>query len=572
MGFAALGFWTAAIIIDTFIPIFIGKIIDSVVAASQDRAAMDQAFVYVMIFFGLGAGFQVLNWAGYHFWNRFAVANLYEILTEAMHKVQQFSSDWHANSFAGATVRKITRGMWAFDVFGDTLFMGLYPALLVMIAMSVMLTVKLPLVGIFTLAMIIIYVSVSVWLSVGVLLKRFKAAADKDTAIGASLADIMTGNQTVKSFGAEERENQVFDTVAADWRDTSLNAWLMAEHITVIRSFILETMLAGMLGLTVWMWSNGAASVGDIALALNSFFIIGGYLRDVGTHITNLQKSVSEMEDVITYWQREDDVPDTPGASVFVPDKGKITLDKVNFSYANQDDRIYDNLSLHIEQGEKVALVGASGSGKSTFVKLLLRLYDIDKGEIRIDGQNIAHVTQSSLRRNIALVPQEPILFHRSLAENIAYGRPDAGMDEIIEAAKKAYAHDFIVGLSNGYNTLVGERGIKLSGGERQRVAIARAILADTPILIMDEATSSLDSLSEYYIQRALDNLMEGRTCITIAHRLSTIKDVDRILVFDKGRIIEQGSHNELIERENSHYKKLWDMQAAGLNSDAEPV
>jgi ATP-binding cassette subfamily B protein len=206
--------------------------------------------------------------------------------------------------------------------------------------------------------------------------------------------------------------------------------------------------------------------------------------------------------------------------------------------------------------------VGPSGSGKSTFVKLVQRLYDVTDGRVLIDGQNIAHVTQESLRQNIALVPQEPLLFHRSLAANIAYGKPGASRHAIVEAAKKAYAHDFIEILPKGYNTLVGERGVKLSGGERQRVAIARAILADTPILLLDEATSSLDSISEYYIQRALHTLMEGRTTITIAHRLSTVKNADRILVFDRGRIVEQGTHDELILSTDSHYRRLHDMQA----------
>lgn len=568
MGWAAVGFWTAAILIDTLIPIYVGKIIDAVIAAAQDKGSMEAALIYVWIFFGLGACFQILRWAGFQSWIRFALGNLHDILTESMHKVQRFSSDWHANSFAGATVRKITRGMWAFDMYGDTLYMGLYPALLVMIAMSTMLVWKLPLVGFFAIAMIVIYVTASVWLSIAVLLSRFKESAEKDTAIGASLADIITGNPTVKAFGAEEREENVFNGVAGDWRNKAHRAWTMAEHITVVRGFIREIMLAGMLGLTVWMWSKGQATVGDIALALNSFFIINGYLRDVGMHITNLQKSISEMEDVISYWLREDKITDRTDAKAFVPKDGQIVFDKVGFAYANTDERVYNNLSLEIAPGEKVALVGASGSGKSTFVKLLLRLYDIDDGAIRVDGQNIADVTQASLRSRIALVPQEPILFHRSLAENIAYGRPNASMDEIVAAAEKAYAHDFIAGLSDGYNTLVGERGIKLSGGERQRVAIARAILADTPILILDEATSALDSLSEYYIQRALDNAMEGKTTITIAHRLSTIKDVDRILVFEKGQIIEQGSHNELVDKARSRYRQLWDMQASGLKRE----
>ena len=225
-------------------------------------------------------------------------------------------------------------------------------------------------------------------------------------------------------------------------------------------------------------------------------------------------------------------------------------------------------MSIDISSGEKLALVGPSGSGKSTFVKLIQRLYNVTDGRILIDGQDIAGVSMESLRRQVALVPQEPSLFHRSLSENISYGSPGASQDAIIAAAKKAFAHEFIETLPKGYDTLVGERGVKLSGGERQRVAIARAILADAPILILDEATSSLDSISEHYIQKALEELMKGRTTITIAHRLSTIQKADRILVFDKGEIIEQGNHDSLMARPGSRYKALYDMQALELVPD----
>jgi ATP-binding cassette subfamily B protein len=241
---------------------------------------------------------------------------------------------------------------------------------------------------------------------------------------------------------------------------------------------------------------------------------------------------------------------------------GEIVFDHVRFAYSGQPRALFEDLNVHIQPGEKIALVGPSGSGKSTFVKLVQRLYDVTGGSVRIDGQNIAEVTQESLRQSIALVPQDPILFHRSLAANIAYGRPGASKDQIVAAARQAYAHEFIDVLPKRYSTLVGERGVKLSGGERQRVAIARAILADTPILLLDEATSSLDSISEHYIQRALETLMEGRTTITIAHRLSTVKNADRILVFDQGRIVEEGTHEQLILREGSHYRRLHEMQA----------
>jgi len=262
-----------------------------------------------------------------------------------------------------------------------------------------------------------------------------------------------------------------------------------------------------------------------------------------------LQKGLDDLLDVAVYMRTDPQLADKPGAPPFQGLEGAVTFDRVSFGYANQGERLYQDFSLAIAPGERIALVGPTGSGKSTFVKLLQRLHDLDGGRILIDGQDVAHVTQGSLRRAIAVVPQDPSLFHRSIGENIAYARPDATPDEVALAARRARAHDFIARLPQGYDTLVGERGVKLSGGERQRVAIARAFLADAPILVLDEATSSLDVETEREVQAATEELMAGRTTIVIAHRLSTIRSADRILVFDRGRIIEEGRHGELLAR-----------------------
>ncbi|MFP4098613.1 MAG: ABC transporter ATP-binding protein [Alphaproteobacteria bacterium] len=569
-GIALVVCMLCATLLDVFIPVYTGRIIDALVAASpDDPEAIEQIFIYLGIFVVLGFGFNLLRWASISLWAWFAVRVLYEILTDAMRKVQRFSADWHANTFAGGTVRKITRGMWSFDVYGDTLLMGLYPAAIIMIAMTIMLLIELPVVGLFAAVMIVIYIWVSVWMSLAILAPHFKASAESDTKVGATLADIITGNPTVKSFGAERREEQIFNRVATLWKLRSQKAWITGEMGNLVRGMLRMVMLSGSIAITIWLWMHGRASPGDIALSLTSFFMIGGYLRDIGMHISNLQRSISEMEDIISFWKRNDALRDAPGAKAIAVTDGKIVFDNVTFAYNGMNDALFHDLSITINPGEKIALVGFSGSGKSSFVKLIQRLYDVNEGEIRIDGQNIAQVTQQSLRHNIALVPQEPVLFHRSIAANIAYGCPSATKAEIVEAAKQAYAHDFIKQLPLGYDTLVGERGVKLSGGERQRVAIARAILTNTKILILDEATSSLDSVSEYYIQKALAYLMEGRTTITIAHRLSTIRDSDRILVFDKGRIIEQGTHSLLVTRENSAYRRLYEMQVLELEGRA---
>lgn len=570
LGAAAAVLMLASVSMDAILPVYTGKMIDAMTGQGGivDRAGA--AWAAFAVFAGLSFAHLALRLGSLHFWNRFAVRNLYAIVTDGLHKVQRFSADWHANTFAGGTVRKITRGMWSFDSFEDTILMGLLPAVTIMIGVTVMLTLTLPLVGLAAGVMIFLYCALSIWMSVRILAPRFRESAASDTKVGATIADIITGNPTVKSFAAEKREDGIFRAIADVWSAKSLHAWQTGVAADAVRSLFRMLMQAVMIGTTIWLWSQGRATPGDIVLVLTTFFIIGGYLRDIGQHIAHLQRAVSDMEDVIGFWLRQDDVVDAVHATVLdIRDAATqddfIRFDGVTFAYPQTQRVIYQDMNVSIRHGEKLALVGPSGSGKSTFVKLLQRLYNISGGAVRIAGQDISTVTLESLRQTVALVPQDPILFHRSLSENIAYGRPDATQEQIEAAARKAFAHDFITGLPQGYGTLVGERGVKLSGGERQRVAIARAILADTPVLILDEATSSLDSVSEHYIQQALESLMEGRTTITIAHRLSTIQRADRILVFDQGKIIEQGTHAQLMANPDSRYRQLYEMQALDL-------
>jgi ATP-binding cassette subfamily B protein len=289
-----------------------------------------------------------------------------------------------------------------------------------------------------------------------------------------------------------------------------------------------------------------------VAFAVSAFLLLSGYMRQFGEEVQQVQRGIDEMADLAAYDRQptETSAEDLPA---FVPGRGEIVFDRVDFQYSSQHTQLYDGFSLRIAPGERVALVGPTGSGKSTFVKLVQRLYDVQGGAIRIDGQDIAQVDPASLRRAIALVPQDPALFHRTIRENIAYARPDAALSEVQAAARRARAHDFVESLPQGYDTLVGERGVKLSGGERQRIAIARALLADCPILILDEATSSLDTATERLVQEAFEELMRGRTTIVIAHRLSTVRSMDRILVFDGGRVVEEGQHQDLIGGEGMY-------------------
>ncbi len=448
-GAAALMFTATAI--DALVPVYVGKIVDALAqGAPGNLDSYGRAMQFFFVFLIISLVFHLLRAGSMYLWNIFAIRNLYEIVSESMQKVQRFSADWHANSFAGATVRKITRGMWSFDVFEDTLFMGLMPAVVITVAMCAMLILKLPEVGLFASFMVLLYAIFSILMSIRVLAPLFRESARADTKMGATLADIMTGIPTIKAFGAEEREDGLFREVSTLWRRRAIKSWQTAQTVDLSRGLLRVVMMTGMILLTIWMWKQGRSSPGDIALALTSFFIIGGYLRDVGMHITNLQKSVSEMEDAISFWLQDTEVRDASGAPAIRISQGGITFDNVTFAYKGQERPTFAGFNIDIRPGEKIALVGPSGSGKSTFIKLIQRLYDVQGGRILIDGQDIAAVTQESLRRHIALVPQDPILFHRSLAVNIAYGRPGAGLAEIEDAARKAYAHDFITALPQG--------------------------------------------------------------------------------------------------------------------------
>ncbi|MEM7045000.1 MAG: ABC transporter ATP-binding protein [Pseudomonadota bacterium] len=543
-------------------PIFIGKLIDALSATDYQAAVWALGMILAMRLL-----FVVLHSGGDYAWTYLAVKILREICADAFSRVQRYSAEWHANTFAGSTVRKITRGFWAFDHLGDSFYFHLIPSAAVVLGVLVAMTFRWPeMAALFALGCAL-YCWVSIHLTMAYFAPKRREAVEYDTKLGGALADSITCNALVKSSGAEEREDHRLGGVLDSWYRTHIRCWRAAIDTSVAQMATMLVVQAVLLGVALWLWQQGRATTGDVAYVLTSFMLVNGYLRDVGQHIREAQHAVNDLEDIVEYDLTDPDVLDWPGARCLDVSTGEVRFDGVRFCYPRSGEPVFDDFDLVIEPGEKVALVGHSGSGKSTFVKLLQRLYDIDDGRILIDGQDIASVTQRSLREQIALVPQEPILFHRTLAENIAYGRPDADLQAIKSAARMAEADGFIQDLPEGYDTLVGERGVKLSGGERQRVAIARAILSDLPILILDEATSSLDSISELAIQRALDRLMEGRTTLVIAHRLSTVRQVDRILVFEKGRIVEEGSHDALLTVENGRYRRLFETQAGGFLS-----
>jgi ATP-binding cassette subfamily B protein len=559
---AVAGGLLGATVADLFMPVFSGHLVDALTRGPADAAARHAALMAFGAIVALGLTSIAMRMIGLQAIVPFTLKIMSDVARDAFMRVQRFSTDWHANSFAGSTVRKITRGMWALDLYNDTMLLALLPSLMVLLGSMVLLGLHWTSLGLVIALGALVYVSMTVALSMRYIAPAARVSNAWDTKVGGTLADALTCNAVIKSFGAEAREDVRLSRVISRWRARVHRSWMRYNVTNAVQLLVLLCLRASVIGGSVLLWIAGRASPGDVTYVLTSYYIIHAYLRDVGMHINNLQRSVNDMEELVAIHDEPIGIADAPDARPIAITGGRIVFDRVTFLYGGHRDPLYDGLSVDIRAGERVGLVGRSGSGKTTFVKLVQRLYDVSGGRILVDGQDIAKATQQSLRSQIAIVQQEPILFHRSLAENIAYGRPGASQAAIEQAARLANAHDFIMRLPKGYGTLVGERGIKLSGGERQRVALARAFLADAPVLILDEATSSLDSESEAAIQEAMERLMKGRTAIVIAHRLSTVQSLDRILVFDRGDIVEQGNHAVLMKRNAGIYRSLFERQA----------
>ena len=554
-----------ATVADVLTPLYAGQLVEAVSHGAPGAVALNAALMAFAALIGLGLGAVVVRQLAFMVLIQFTLKIMADIAQSAFHRVQRFSTDWHANTFAGSTVRKVTRGMWGVDMLNDTLIIMLFPSLVMLVGTSIVLGLIWPVMGLVIGLGSLIYITITVVLSVSYVSPAASLANAWDTRMGGALADAISCNAVVKGFGAEDREEQRLSHVVGKWRDRTERTWKRGTLNGGAQGATLIVLRTAIVGVAILLWWQGLANAGDIALVLTSFFVLQGYLRDIGQHVRNLQRSVNDMEELVDVQIHPLGIEDKPDAKPVLIEEGRVEFDDVTFQYGKHSTPLYSDFSVTLPAGQRVGLVGYSGSGKTTFVKLIQRLYDVNEGRILIDGRDIRDTTQASLRSQIAIVQQDPILFHRSLAENISYARPGATRGEIIEAAKLASAHEFIMTLPKGYETMVGERGVKLSGGERQRVAIARAFLADSPILILDEATSSLDSESEVLIQNAMERLMVGRTTIVIAHRLSTVRSLDRLLVFDKGRIVEEGTHDQLVGLDGGIYRRLFERQALEL-------
>jgi ATP-binding cassette subfamily B protein len=423
----------------------------------------------------------------------------------------------------------------------------------------------LPILGSAVLLIWLILICIVVVLAVNRMPMRRAAVAKESEQVG-ELADAITNSITVKTFAAEHKEIDRYAAINKNRGEYFLRSW----HRAVRNAWLMEALCIG-LQLLVFIGGILAVQHGNLSIAAFLLFQVYSFriiesVRRSGFIARNLEVVSGDAQEMAELLEQPPLVQDKPGAEPSRIKDGAVGFEAVNFQYedADQHQVLFKDFSLSVKAGEKVGLVGPSGGGKTTITRLLLRFMDIQDGSIKIDGQDIRDIKQQDLRRAIAYVPQDPLLFHRSIKDNIKYGKPDASDDEVVAVAKKAYAHDFIKDLPQGYDTLVGERGVKLSGGQRQRVAIARAMLTNAPILILDEATSALDSESEKLIQKALWELMKDKTALVIAHRLSTIRHLDRIIVLDEGRVIEQGTHQALLQ-EKGLYARLWSHQSGGF-------
>ena len=543
-------------------PIFYKEIIDILSSSTgiTNELSLNAIGVLMIILWIKIASFIVYRL--YDFWAIALEMNIQEWINNFfLQKLQYHSYKFFSENMSWSLISKFRKGVSAFEKLSDIFWWQILPFITNVTIILIIIGAQNIWISIWIFIVILIFTRLQY-----VLYKYIHPYQEKANALdseqGGLLSDLIINNHTIKLFASEKKEERKYaklnyDTAHARKIQYHKSIWISGSSAVIW--IILEI---GIMYLAIRMWWNGTISLGIIVLLQTYILRLIDFLWGIGQTLRHTFIAISEASEILQIIDTPHEIQDKSSKKLKLQ-HGAISFNNVNFSYG--ENQIFHDLNFHIKPGERVALVGESGSGKTTITKLLFRLYDIQKGEILIDDQNIAEVTQESLRSSMSMIPQDPILFHRSIRENIAYGKPNASDEEIIAAAKMARCHEFISHLKDGYETLVGERGIKLSWGERQRVAIARAILENKQIIVMDEATSALDSESEFLIQEAIEELMQNKTLLIIAHRLSTIMKMDKIIVMDQGKIAEKGSHKELLAKDNGIYKKLRNIQSGGF-------
>lgn len=542
----------------------IGKVSETSDLASILPELMKEAIFYLACY---GVSNLILDQIRLFTCWRMEIKSMYDLANDCFRVVSEQSMQFHSDRFSGSIVTQTNKFVGAFERLWDVIVWEIVP-LISRVVMTIL--VMWPLspwfaVGIVTLLVFYTIIAGGSYRGIGHLNDEEAEAQAKQTG---QLADSISNIISVKSYARERYEASRYKSFSQKFYQASNNLL----GATIKRNLVFSVVEICFMGLLLAFLVYGPGwlgiSVSTMVLIVSYANGMLGELWSVNGIFKNINRVFGDAHEMTLILDTVDDVVDAADAKPLEMHEDSVEFKDITFRHSDAKSPIFQNFNLKIKPGERVGLVGVSGSGKTTLTKLLLRFADVSEGGVLVSGQDIKKVTQESLRENVAYVPQETALFHRSIAENIAYGRPDATPEEIQRAAKLANAHDFIMELPDGYDTLVGERGIKLSGGQRQRVAIARAILKDAPILVLDEATSALDSESEALIQDALNSLMKGRTSVVIAHRLSTVADLDRIVVLQDGNIVEQGNHHELLKNLDGVYHHLWSRQSGAFMED----
>lgn len=550
-------------ILDSITPLYVKNFFNALTGGGEKNLIIRSLLLNI----GIIAVLKMIRWIIFrtfdftmNFFESKVMTDLYNYCFNRIHK---HSFAYFSNTFTGSVVKKVKGFISAFESLCDQLLYDIVPAVVNAIVIVIVLTGINVFLGLGMLTGLIIFVIIN-FAFVKYKLRFDMDRTEAETVASGVLADTVSNNINIKLFNGYKFEGDNFFGKTERLRKLKKKTWDIHVVFITVQSLLLIILEIGMYLLAVDLWKKNVVSVGDFVLIQSYIIMVLNMVWNFGRILRKVYESLSDAEEMTVVLETPCEVVDIKNASGLKISDGEIKFDNVSFAYES-DENVVDSFNLTIKSKETVAIVGSSGAGKTTLTKLLLRFFDVKKGKILIDGQDISNVTQESLREVVSLVPQDPILFHRSLMENIRYGRQNATDEEVFEAARLAHCDEFIKKLSRGYDTFVGERGIKLSGGERQRVAIARAILRNAPILILDEATSSLDSESEKYIQESLDELMKDKTVIIIAHRLSTIKKADRIVVIENKKIVEDGTHLGLIKLKRGIYKRLWNIQVGGF-------
>lgn len=530
----------------------------------------DQLWKYVVMLGATYLTFFLLFRIGDILMSRYQVPSYAKLANYAFQEVQKHSSSFFADRFVGGLTSQIKRYVDAFISLAESLVYMYWNNIISIVGIIATLFLFSWKLG---LAFLINFI-VLVFIAIPLLRKRMQfdeAGGAVSSKVSGQYSDVLSNIMNVKLFTALNLEKKLFKDLTIEQADIERKSWAVWILTICIQNGLMLLSRYGVFVFAIYLWSQGQITVGTVVLVAGYFQTLFGILWQFIRGTSGLLRDLANAKEMLDQLELPVTLLDAPNAKPLVMKKGEIAFQGVDFFYGKgETEKVFQNLTFTIHPGEHVGLVGPSGGGKTTVTKLLLRLMDPASGSISIDGQDIKNVTQESLHQSIAYVSQDPTLFHRSLFDNIAYGKPNATKSEVIAAAKKAHAHEFIESLEKGYDTEVGERGVKLSGGQRQRIAIARAILKDAPILVMDEATSALDTVSEHAIRDSLEALMADKTVLIIAHRLSTVEKLDRVIVLGKdGAIREQGTHQELLAN-NDLYTILWSHQTGGFLAEKE--